>query len=92
MRAIHIEDGQVVKHIACDAHGAGDVAALLLQCALQASQHLISVLPEGQDYSGRVVPISRLALGQNQSPHHQTLVLGIGAAKIGFAIPNEQPC
>jgi hypothetical protein len=84
-----IENDRIVNHVDCPVGMVGGIVALLLRNAFEASKHLITPIRAGQDYDGEVVQISTLGLGQNQSPLHQTLVLGIGAAKIGFAIPND---
>lgn len=89
IRVSIIEDGQIAKHIVCDAAKAGAAAVLLLQCAFETSKHLIAQVPARYGYAGGVVPVSLLALEENDSPLYQTLVLRMGTAAIGFAVPNE---
>jgi hypothetical protein len=81
-------NGVPIADATMDVQAAANLAALLLKCAFQASQGLAEATP-GQITSGEVVPLSMIALLEHQSDLHQTLVLGLGLAQVGFAISND---
>lgn len=82
-------DGQILADAGMDTQAAGNLAALLLKTAFHASQNMVPAPSANPTFNGEVVPLSTIGLAADPPDHHQILVLGMGAAQVGFAISND---
>lgn len=86
-----VKDGSPVASIDCDGRGLGGSAALLLSAAQQISPFLGRMAPSnmGSAFTGTPVAATSVALSSNPDPALSTLVVRVGEAIVGFAIPTE---
>jgi len=86
-----VKEGSLIASIDCDGRGLGGSAALLLSAAQEISPFLGRMAPSnmGAAFTETPVAATSVALSSNPDPALSTLVVRVGEATVGFAIPTE---
>jgi hypothetical protein len=87
-----INEGHSAVHFDCLPADAGRLATALMVCSYEIAKAagISPVASATPDYQGPLVGLTRLRLAQSQMTDHEILVLGAGAAEMGFAIPHTE--
>jgi hypothetical protein len=87
-----VKDGVSAAVQECNGDMLGRTAAELLRAAQQISPFAAGTRAPsivGLDLTDAIVPATSVALSSNPEPNLSTLVVRVGEAVVGFALPNE---